>query len=390
MAISAYLNDDWKTQATGPAWTDYFARSKANAELNRNAEERELNELGLDEARPAPSGGDFKMSKDAGAPWYESDEAVELADIVLSYQTPAGGWSKHNGYSKGEREPGMLWSSQYEPGHSTHYLGTIDNRSTTEEMRFLAAVWQATGRTDCAAAFLKGLDYLLAAQYPNGGWPQVYPIEGGYHDSITLNDDAMTKVLMLLNEINTEPDLYAFINDARKEHAAAALKRGIDCVKKMQIRQNGTPTAWCAQHHPVTLQPVAARNMEPAAFGSVESSNLLKFLMQLDHPDDELIACIDGGLKWLEQTAIRGLTKTKQDGKTVYVNDPDSKKIYWVRFYDLNDSRPIFPGRDGVIYDTFENMAAHNKLGYDFYSTRPGSTVGTQQKKWRKRLLNSK
>jgi len=33
--------------------------------------------------------------------------------------------------------------------------------------------------------------YLLAAQFPNGGWPQVWPLEGGYHDAITYNDNAV-------------------------------------------------------------------------------------------------------------------------------------------------------------------------------------------------------
>lgn len=372
---------------TRDEWADYFTRSEANAEINRSAEERELKELDQEDALPAPSGGDFKMSHDAGDPWYKSDEAADLTDIVLSYQTPAGGWSKHNGYSKGARKPGMLWSSQYEPGHSPHYLGTIDNRATTEEMRFLAAAHQATGREDCAAAFLKGVDYLLAAQYPNGGWPQVYPLEGGYHDGITLNDDAMTKVLMLFDEINRNDELYAFVDAPRKKQVADALARGLDCVKKMQVRQNRTLTGWCAQYDARTLEPAAARNMEPAALGSIESSNLLKFLMKLEHQDEDLIACIDGGLTWLENAAIRNLTRTKQNGKTVYVTDETSTQLYWARFYSLDDGRPIFPGRDGVIYDTFEEMAAHNKLGYDFYSTRPGSTVRTKQKKWRKRLL---
>ena len=32
------------------------------------------------------------------------------------------------------------------------------------------------------AAFQRGLEYIFAAQYPNGGFPQIYPLAGGYHD----------------------------------------------------------------------------------------------------------------------------------------------------------------------------------------------------------------
>src|SRR5688572_32751332 len=45
---------------------------------------------------------------------FASDEAKQLADAVLSYQTSTGGWSKHIGYGKGPRQPGMQWTSQNE------------------------------------------------------------------------------------------------------------------------------------------------------------------------------------------------------------------------------------------------------------------------------------
>ena len=33
----------------------------------------------------------------------------------------------------------------------------------------------------------------------------------------------------------------------------------------------------------------------------------------------------------------------------------------WARFYDLKTGKPVFPGRDGVLYDTFEAMAAQEQ-----------------------------
>jgi len=88
----------------------------------------------------APSGGDFKLSVNTGDVWFASDEAKQLANTVLSYQTPTGGWSKHIGFNKGPRQPGMQWTSQNEPGQPAHYVATFDNGSTTEEMYFLANV----------------------------------------------------------------------------------------------------------------------------------------------------------------------------------------------------------------------------------------------------------
>lgn len=368
------------------AWESYLERSQAAAARDQAALASELKAAGLSGALAAPSGGDFKFRRGPGDDWFATEEAAELARAILSYQTPVGGWSKHTGYNKGPRRAGMLWSSQYQPGKSPHYLGTFDNDSTTAQLRFLACMWQATQRGEYAEAGRRGLDYILAAQFPNGGWPQGYPLEGGYHDGITLNDDAMTSVLELLHDISSGAEQFSFLGKDEVGKASQALQQGLSCLRAMQVELDGRPTVWCAQHHPLTLEPVAARAMEPASLGAVESANLLKFLMRLPDPDRDLIACIDHGLAWLEEAGVAGLTRGKRDGKTVYEADPESDAVFWARFYSLESGKPIFPGRDGVIYDSYAEMAVRNKLGYDYYSTRPGSVVRTQQKKWRKML----
>ena len=70
---------------------------------------------------------------------------------------------------------------------------------------------------------------------------------------------------------------------------------------------------------------------------------------------------------------IMKVEKKTEDGKTVYEPDASSTEVYWARFYDLKTAKPVFPGRDGVLYDTYEAMAANNHVGYDYYSTQPGS-----------------
>jgi PelA/Pel-15E family pectate lyase len=366
-------------------WKTYLERSQAAAAADQAALQAELSANKMTIALKAPSGGDFKIQK-SGDGWFSSAEAKTLADIVLSYQTPCGGWSKHTAYSSGPRQPGMQWTSQSEPGKSPHYLGTFDNGSTTTQMILLAKVWQAAKREDCASGISKGLNYILAAQYPNGGWPQVYPLEGGYHDDITLNDDAMTHILELLGAIASKDPAYAFLDEPSRAKAAAALEKGLDCVTKMQVIQAGKKTAWCAQHDALTLQPAPARKMEPATLSGSESANLVKFLMTLPDPSPELIATIEGSLEWLDRVKLTGLARTEKDGKTAYEPDPSSTEVYWARFYKLADGKPVFPGRDGVLYASYAEMAATNKLGYDYYTTRPSSIIGNGQKKWRKAL----
>ena len=71
----------------------------------------------------------------------------------------------------------------------------------------------ATGDARYRAAFERGVDYLLAAQYPNGGWPQFFPLREGYYSRITYNDNAMVHVLTVLRDAAAGKPPYAFVDD---------------------------------------------------------------------------------------------------------------------------------------------------------------------------------
>ena len=107
-------------------------------------------------------------------------------------------------------------------------------------------------------------------------------------------------------------------------------------------------------------------------------------------PAPEVVACIESGLAWFESAKIIGMGKiTNEKGKTAYGPDTASTEVRWARFYDLTNRKPVFPGRDGVLYESFDAMAAKNKIGYDFYTSQPGSIVKNGQKKWRKMLAQA-
>lgn len=373
------------------AWRAYLQRSEARAAGDRDALQAEVEEAGKPLATKAPSGGDFRPPDADQRTWYAGEEAGRLADAVLSFQAPSGGWSKHIGYTKGPRRPGMQWTSQSDPGRPPHYLATFDNGATVREIEFLASVAEATGRQDCRDAVVRGFGFILDAQYPSGGWPQVYPLEGGYHDNVTFNDNAMTNVMALLQAAGGGDAPFSFLDADLRRRLDAAVGRGVEFVLAAQVPIDGRKTVWCAQHDPLTLAPVAARAFEPASLSGVESAHLVKFLMGLPEPSAPAIAGIEAALAWLEAAQVKGIARVTRDGRTVYVADPASSDVYWARFYDLTTGRPMFPGRDGVTYGSFEELAtASDKIGYDYYSTQPGSIIRTGQKKWRKRLLETR
>jgi PelA/Pel-15E family pectate lyase len=371
--------------ASREAWQRYLKTSREGAARDYDALAAECRQLSLPAPRPAPGNRkEFEPASDPASPWFASDDAAKLAAVVITYQTPAGGWSKAVDYAAGPRSPGTQWTT----GAAWHYCGTIDNRSTTEQIHFLAAVHASGKHAAAGVAAIKGIEWLLAAQYPNGGWPQNYPVERGYHEAITLNDDAMTHVLELLQQVSAGEAPYGFVEESLRQRATSAFNRGVAWLADAQVKVDGKPTVWCAQHHPLTLVPVAARLKEPPSLSGSESAVLIRFLMRKGPVTPEVQAMIESAADWLAAHAITGLRKTSNAaGKTDYVSDPASKEIYWTRFYDVQNGRPIFAGaQDGIIYDTFGEMAAKNKVGYDYFTTKPRDVIEKEAPKWRKRL----
>jgi len=97
-------------EAQRAEWTSYIAKSRDFAAN----EHRILNEERTKaEAKPAPGNrAEFEHDSDTPAEWFASTENQKLAEIVISYQTPTGGWSKAVDYTKGPRQPGTHWTAQ--------------------------------------------------------------------------------------------------------------------------------------------------------------------------------------------------------------------------------------------------------------------------------------
>lgn len=372
----------------GGEWTTYVKRSNDRAAKEYDILAAECRKLGLPKAKPAPgSRAEFELDSDTPAAWFASDEAKALADAAISYQTPTGGWSKGIDYTAGPRALGTHWTNS-QSDDPWHYCGTFDNRSTTEHLKLLAGVYSATKREDVRAVLQRGLDYVFEAQYPNGGWPQNYPIESGYHEAITLNDNAMVHILEVLLTIMQQKPPFAFANEALSQRAKAAFERGIDCLATMQVKIDGKTTVWCAQHDPLSLAPEHARTKEPPSLSGGESAEVVRFLMRKAPITDATKTMIDTAVEWFEKHKLTGLRKTKNaEGKTDYEEDASSKEAYWARFYDLKTGKAIFPGsQDGINYATFREMAARNKVAYDFMTTKPGDLLTKEMDRWKKRL----
>jgi len=321
--------------------------------------------------------------------WYASAEARRIADGIVSYQTPAGGWSKNLNLADHVRRPGesfapnnlsrFLTPDDFDAPRDPHweYMGTLDNDATTTELRFLAKVIAAADAQASAvwrAAFLRGVAYLLAAQYPNGGWPQVWPLEGGYHDAITFNDGAVTDAIEVLEAVAEGKGDCSFVPAEVRKRAAASVVRGMQCVLATQIKVEGRRTVWGQQHDALTLKPVSGRNYEPPAECSSESAGVVGFLMSRPKPDRAVVAAIEDAVAWFRTTAIHGQNYVRgPEGARLVPSNDD--RVLWARFYQIGTDRPIFGDRDKTIHDDVTELSRERRNGYSWYNALPAETL---------------
>lgn len=379
--------------AERPVWAAYLERSRERMASDKAALAAERKGLEVVPDDP-PQGRSGPMSLTRDAAWYAGPEARRIADNIVSFQTPAGGWGKNQDRTGPPRARGQRYAIVERlapnaqsgiPGDDDWgFVGTIDNGATTTELRFLAKVQQALPGADgrrYREATLKGLHYLLDAQYPNGGWPQVYPLAGGYHDAVTFNDDALANVVEVLSAAADRRGEFAFVPQALADNARTAVARALALVVKTQVTADGTRTGWGQQHDPLTLVPVGARNYEPAALSSSESAAVLAFLMRQPAPSPAVVTAVHDGAAWLQARALRDIEwppgRPPAEGRRL-VSRPGAGPI-WARFYDIRTLRPIFGDRDKTIHDDVNEISVERRNGYSWYGTGPEASLRAYQ-----------
>ncbi|MGA2351289.1 MAG: pectate lyase [Terracidiphilus sp.] len=366
------------------AWVAYLERSQRQRQADKDFLQAELKRVGI--AKPTEPPHDYSARSiplDREPAWYAGAEARHIADVIVSFQTPAGGWGKNMDMSKEPRRPGEAFTPNnlsrfLTPGDfdaplepEWNYVGTIDNDATTTQMNFLAKVIAAVGAKDGAAyraTFLRGMNYLFAAQFPNGGWPQVWPLEGGYHDAITYNDDAMTQVVDLMSHAANGREEFSFVPQSVRARAATSFKRGIQCILATQIVANGTLTVWPQQDDALTLQPVSGRNFEPPAQCASESAALLLLLMNdLPHPTAAQRRSIRAAAAWFKKTAIYNQRYQRGPEGRQLVPTPGAGPL-WARYYQTGTDIPVFADRDKSIHDNLSELSRERRNGYSWFS----------------------
>jgi PelA/Pel-15E family pectate lyase len=325
-------------------------------------------------------------------PRYKANQVSEIADNILLYQKTNGGWPKNYDMMA------ILTREQKETLlHSRNETNTtIDNGASHEHVQYLAKAFAISGDTRHRDACVRGLDYLLKAQYPNGGWPQFFPDTSGYRKYITFNDGAMTGVMRVFFDILLGKPQFTFVDGGHRARIQKAFDKGIEAILRCQIVENGVPTAWCQQHDNVDFRPQFARSYELPSITGAESAEIVLFLMEIPKPSAEIAGAIRHAVRWFRKSQITGIRVEdvkapkaqymfhSADFDRVVVKDPKAPPI-WARFYELGTARPLFCNRDGKAVYSLAEVDRERRTGYGWYTYDPAKVLQTfpaWQRKW--------
>ena len=289
--------------------------------------------------------------------WYGSAEAISVADTLLGVQKTNGGWMKNDQYHKlTSTELAERKALSGNNGRSAH--SCFDNYSTTQEMRFLAKVYNQTKQQRFLDAFKKALNLIFTAgNGMNGGWGQYWPLSDdqySYQNYITFNDDLMTNMLRILQEIYEEKgDFKGLVDADTRTRCKEQWDKALECVLNCQIDDNGVKAGWCAQHDPVDFLPTEGRPHELPSVSGSESATLLSYLMTISKPSKELQQCIIAAVEWFkahkykENAAMADYTNSNGEADRHIIDQKGSN--LWGRFIQIG-------GESGkAIYNKFYN-----------------------------------
>ena len=268
--------------------------------------------------------------------------AKEAADALMWCQLASGGWG--GGYDIAARQARSLHYRRDVDAGDTDPAGriawsTLDDNKTQSALHFLLELAHTRARStdaDLRHAVSFGLDGLLAAQSPNGGWPQQYngPHKGeapklratvpsdwprvfpdvDYREYYTLNDGVFLHTMrLLLRAWELEQD-DRFLKSAR---------RSGDFLLRTQLPE---PHPIWAQQYNLQMEPAWARKFEPPAACSRESLGAMEALYELSLAtgDNRYREALAPAMKWFERSRLKG------------------DKPRWARFYELSTNRPIY------------------------------------------------
>jgi len=283
--------------------------------------------------------------------------ADRAAGVLIWGQLPTGGWNYLIDFDPaGTRNyyETCFWRT-FGWEEYLHYYGnaTFDDGNTADATRFLMRLYEATGDSKYREPLLKALQCILDAQYPNGAWPQRWPLKSDFPHGDYEADGTPAKdytACYTMNDKVCENNIEVLFEAARvlgREEYLQAARRGMDFYI---IAQQPSPQAGWAQQYDMDMKPAWGRRFEINTVCTGDTleciRGLLKFYKMTG--DRRYLEPIPKALAWLKTTVI----DTDADGAT-----------YVTYFYEPGTNRPIYTRRVGKDFRDYHFILTYDPNG---------------------------
>ncbi len=288
------------------------------------------------------------------------EAARETALAIVRGQLRSGGWTYSIEFDPEKRR---RIAYRADPDSKGANVSTLDDNTTQAALLLLVRADQALEFKDGKVheAALAGLEALLKAQYPNGGWPQRFdgPSDASrppdrrasfpetwprkwpaadYRSCYTLNDNLIDDALDVLLEAAR---VYG-----EGKYRQAALRAGDFLI----LAQMPDPQPAWAQQYDAEMRPAWARKFEPPSVTGGESQGAMGVLLRLYRETGErkYLEPVPRALDYLRRSRLA-------DGALA-------------RFYELGTNAPLYFTKDYELTQSDEDLPTH-------YSFKPASRL---------------
>ena len=309
---------------------------------------------------------------------YYYEAAEKAAAAIIWGQSTEGGWNYMVDFA-GDRSLrhwyATIGKNAWRLEEFQHYYGnsTFDDDVSFDAARFLLRIYLEKMDPKYRPALDKAIGFILKSQYPNGGWPQRYPLKyefskdgrPDYTSYCTFNDN------VIVDNVNFLILCYLTLG---KEEYLEPIRRGMDYYLVSQHSGGG----W-AQQYDANQEPAGARSYEPRALlpGTTfqNAMDLLDFYELTG--DRKYLVRVPLAIEWLEKTRL------PESGT-------EGERYTHATFLEPETNRPIYVHRKGsnVIHgyyytdyqdkNTLSHYGAKTRIPLNFLQERYDSIVSIE------------
>ncbi len=256
--------------------------------------------------------------------------------------------------------------------------GTFQSGMFVSFLKLIIEQFLKTKESNLLLSIHKTIDYLLAisSEYDNGGIPLYFPKldDDDWKYNISIKNGNYINYLRTIELILNSDNLLQYI-DLKLEQLKNAYKKSLNLLLKLQINVGQTKTIWSQYYDKNNLLPVGGNDNEPAGLCSLESAQILLYLMDFEIPTNNIKNAVIAGCEWFKINKVSGWIQVFEK-KSYDPNDKDNmteqqtmltpynytpfpdKMTMHSRYYDFENLKPVFQ-ENNMTYtlETFNDMS---------------------------------